>query len=118
MKPSPALGFLHLLLSATVPPNQRGSDMRILLGIIGAVCFATAVYADVQSKSIPMSFDECQANQANTIAQLNVPASDIEPIVNSSVLTITRVYTADGSVLISCSEPDQKMVVTMSSKGR
>ncbi|PHN32148.1 hypothetical protein AO240_09065 [Pseudomonas sp. ICMP 460] len=92
--------------------------MRILIGIVGSVCFATVVYADAQSKSISMSFDECQSYQASTIAKLNVPASDIEPIVNSSVLTITRVYTADGSVLISCSKPDQKMVVTMSSKGR
>ncbi len=92
--------------------------MRILIGILVSVCFATVAHADAQSKSISMSFDECQAYQANTIAKLNVPASDIEPIVNSSVLTITRVYTADGSVLISCSEPDQKMVVTMSSKGR
>ena len=86
--------------------------------MLSLVCFSTAAYADAQSKSIPMSFEDCQAYQASTIAKLNVPASDVEPIVNSAVLTITRVYTSDGSVLISCSEPDRKMVITISSKGR
>lgn len=92
--------------------------MRIRIGILSAVVVSGLAHAEAQSKSIPMSFDECQAYQASTIAKLNVPATDIEPVVNSSILTITRVYTADGSVLISCSKPDKKMVVTMSTKGR
>lgn len=92
--------------------------MRTVLGML-ALCAASGLaQAEAQSKSIPMSFDDCQAYQASTVAQLNVPASDIEPIVNSSILTMTRIYTSDGSVLISCSKPDQKMVITTSTKGR
>lgn len=92
--------------------------MRMLIGILVAYSASGLAHAEAQSKSIPMSFDDCQAYQASTVAQLNVPASDIEPIVNSSILTMTRIYTSDGSVLISCSKPDQKMVITMSTKGR
>lgn len=38
--PSPALGFLHLSLSATVPPNQRGSDMRIFIAAVAVAMLA------------------------------------------------------------------------------
>ncbi len=74
--------------------------------------------ASAESKSISMSFEKCQAVQANTIAELNVPPSDIVHLVNTSVMTMTRVYVADGSVIISCSAPDNKMVITRSSEGR
>ena len=85
--------------------------------VAGAV-FAGLAWGSAESTSKAMSFDQCQSLQANVIAQLNVPPEDIVHVVNTAVLTITRVITADGSVLISCSDPDQKMVITRSTKGR
>lgn len=79
---------------------------------------ATQAFAAAESNSVSMSFEKCQAVQAKTIAQLNVPASDIVHVVNTSTLTITKIYTTDGSILISCSNPDQKMVITKSTEGR
>lgn len=75
-----------------------------------------SVFASAESTSSSMSFEKCQAVQANTIAQLNVPPEDIVHIVNTSELTMTRFYTADGSIIISCSKPDQKMVITKSTE--
>ncbi len=93
--------------------------------MIKGVCFAALVllsssqaFAAAESTSVSMSFEKCQAVQANTIAELNVPSGDIAQIVNTSVLTITKIYTADGSILISCSNPDQKMVITKSTDSR
>ncbi|WP_019097724.1 MULTISPECIES: hypothetical protein [Pseudomonas] len=81
---------------------------------------ATPVFASAaaESSSVSMSFEKCQAAQANTIAQLNVPPDDIVHIVNTGVMTMTRIYVEDGSVLITCSGPDNKMVITKSSEGR
>ena len=76
------------------------------------------VSAAAESSSVPMSFEKCQSAQANTIAQLNVRPGDIVHIVNTSVMTMTRIYVDDGSVLITCSAPDSKMVITKSSEGR
>lgn len=78
----------------------------------------TIATAATESTSTLMSFEKCQAVQANTIAQLNVPPGDIVHIVNTSVMTMTRLYTTDGSVIITCSAPDNKMVITKSSEGR
>lgn len=91
----------------------KGSVFAAMLLAMPAVAPAAA-----ESTSTPMSFEKCQAAQANTIAQLNVPPGDIVHIVNTSVMTMTRLYTADGSVIITCSAPDNKMVITKSSEGR
>ncbi|ODB39969.1 hypothetical protein A9L43_15240 [Pseudomonas mosselii] len=91
----------------------KGSVFAAMLLVMPAIAIAAA-----ESTSTPMSFEKCQAVQANTIAQLNVPPGDIVHIVNTSVMTMTRLYTADGSVIITCSAPDNKMVITKSSEGR
>jgi hypothetical protein len=87
---------------------------------IAALMFLSSsqVFAQAESTSVNMSFEKCQSVQANTIAQLDVPANDIVHVVNTSILTITKIYTVDGSILISCSNPDQKMVITKSTEGR
>lgn len=93
----------------------------MIKGIIFAAAIVVtpaAALAAAESTSTSMSFEKCQAVQANTIAQLNVPPGDIVHIVNTSTMTMTRLYTADGSVIITCSAPDNKMVITKSSEGR
>ncbi|TRZ62249.1 hypothetical protein DZA28_20800 [Pseudomonas alloputida] len=90
-------------------------------GIIFAaaiMAIPAAAIAAVESTSTSMSFEKCQAVQANTIAQLNVPPGDIVHIVNTSTMTMTRLYVEDGSVIVTCSAPDNKMVITKSSEGR
>lgn len=93
---------------------NKGSILAAI-AIAATPAFASAA---AESSSVSMSFEKCQAAQANTIAQLNVPPSDIVHIVNTSAMTMTRVYVADGSVIITCSAPDNKMVITKSSEGR
>ena len=81
---------------------------------------ATSVHAKAlanESQSIDMSFEKCLVTKQSTIASLNVKPSDIKEIVNTSILTITKVCTVDGGVLISCSKPDNKMVITRSGSG-
>lgn len=93
------------------------SKGNVLAAIAIAVAPAFAAAA-AESSSVSMSFEKCQAAQANTIAQLNVPPGDIVHIVNTSTMTMTRLYVEDGSVIVTCSAPDQKMVITKSSEGR
>lgn len=93
----------------------------MIKGIIFAAAIVVtpaAAIAAAESTSTSMSFEKCQAVQANTIAQLNVPPEDIVHIVNTDTMTMTRLYVADGSVIITCSGPDNEMIITKSSEGR
>lgn len=86
--------------------------------IAGALALsAPANAAVVDTTSVSVSFDECIARRELVIAKLNVNPRDIVPIVNTGILTMTRVCTSDGSVLVSCSKPDSKMVITQSTNG-
>lgn len=60
------------------------------------------------------SFEECLAVRENVITQFSVSPRNIITILNTNLVTITRLCTVDGSVLISCSRPDEKMVITES----
>lgn len=92
--------------------------MRIRIASTLAALLAASqpivVYAEVSSSSIPMNFEACLAKKESVIAALGMSPTDIIPVVNTGILTITRVCTVDGSVLITCSKPDQKMIVTRS----
>jgi hypothetical protein len=70
------------------------------------------------SDSISMSFQDCLSRKTQIVASLNVNPRDIIPIVNTGIMTMDRICTSDGSVLITCSKPDKKMVVTKSSENR
>lgn len=67
------------------------------------------------TESTPMEFDLCRKTVVSTILGLGVPWQDVKWIVRTDVLTMTRLCTADGSVLITCSKPDAKMVTVKSS---
>ncbi|CDF86334.1 hypothetical protein PKB_5021 [Pseudomonas knackmussii B13] len=91
-----------------------------MLSRVSVACLVATLsggaWAEASSQSAHATFDECQATQSKVITQLNVPPSDIVHIVNTSQMTVTRICTADGSVLISCSAPDEKIVITRSDK--
>lgn len=89
---------------------------KYLVGML-ATGLSLAAHGEATSQSHRATFDECLATQAKVVAQLNVAPSRIKPIVNTSVMTMTRICVDDGSVIISCSKPDEKMVITQSDKG-
>lgn len=62
-----------------------------------------------------MSFERCIASKSAALANLNVNPRRLIEIVNTGVLTMTRVCLDDGtSMLITCSKPDAKMLLTVS----
>jgi len=66
---------------------------------------------DVESTSQSMSFQECLQVIQRTSSQLGVAPINI---VETSIMRMVRFPTNDGSVLVTCSGPDRKMVLTHS----
>ncbi|ENO7355537.1 hypothetical protein ACB404_003776 [Morganella morganii] len=61
----------------------------------------------------PMTFDECKNAASNMFSAI----SDHYPVrtaVDSSLLYIGKAWTNDGVVMVTCSEPDKKMIVSQS----
>ena len=72
------------------------------------------VYAEFPSESRSMDFYECKKIQASTLLSSVGTKTKVFSTVTTDILTSIRVCTTDGSVLLSCSKPDNKMVVTKS----
>ena len=72
------------------------------------------VYAELPSESRSMDFDECKKLQASTLLSSVGTETKVFSTMTTDILTSIRVCTTDGSVLLSCSKPDNKMVVTKS----
>ncbi|TVT59848.1 MAG: hypothetical protein FHK82_02390 [Sedimenticola thiotaurini] len=68
-----------------------------------------------KSEAFFLSFEDCLARKTQVIASLGIHPQNLMPIVNTGILTIDRVCTVDGSVLITCSKLDRKMIITTSS---
>lgn len=73
-------------------------------------------FAEAKSQSMSMSFEDCLARKETVISQLGVNPKDIIPVVNTNIMTMTKLCTVDGSVIVTCSRPDNKMVLTQSTK--
>lgn len=84
------------------------------LFLLLTLVFPVASFAAASSSTISLSFEECLARKETVISQLGVNPSDIIPIVNTKIMTMTKLCTADGSVIVTCSKPDRKMVITQS----
>ena len=61
-----------------------------------------------------MDFASCKQKQAAMILELAGTNYKTDTIVNSGDMTMIRVCTDDGSVLITCSHADNKMIVKKS----
>ena len=85
--------------------------MKLAL-VLGLCSFTTAALGQ-QSTSKAMSFDDCLQVIRNTATQLGVAPVNI---AETSDLRMVKFPTADGSVLVTCSKPDRKMVMTVSKK--
>jgi hypothetical protein len=70
-----------------------------------------AVSSSPQSTSKAMGFDDCIRTIQTTSGQLGVAPRNI---VETNDMRIVRFITNDGSVLVTCSRADGKMVTTMS----
>lgn len=69
---------------------------------------------ELPTQSKAMDFDSCKKLQSSiALSAIGTPTKVISTI-NTDILTSIRVCTVDGSVLISCSGPDSKMVATQS----
>jgi len=75
-----------------------------------AFAFVNPLHAQ-NSKSESMSFGNCLQLIRNVSAEL---ATAPENIVETNDLRMVRFNTSDGSVLVTCSRPDNKMVLTIS----
>lgn len=61
-----------------------------------------------------VSFDTCKENASNIYSQV-VGSYPAREIVNTNELYIVKVWTNDGVIMVSCSQPDGKKLVTQSS---
>ncbi len=61
-----------------------------------------------------ISFEDCKLNASSAYNQVqgSYPAKEI---VDTNMLYIVKIWTNDGVVMVSCSQPDNKKVVTQSS---
>jgi hypothetical protein len=83
--------------------------MKRLLAVV--LCFLVQpAFAGVESTSEAMDFDTCIKTIQAVATKLGVTPTNI---VETSQLRIVKFYTTDGSVMISCSKPDRKRVVTV-----
>ncbi|MGO2251700.1 hypothetical protein EDC47_11954 [Raoultella planticola] len=79
---------------------------------------ASGQYPEQESpvtKSVEVvDFDSCKENAYSIYSQIlgNYPAKEI---VNTNVLYVVKLWTNDGVIMVSCSEPDGKKIVTQSS---
>lgn len=106
-------------------PPRSGHVARLVLGVLfvigvcglmvtGRAQGPRSAAATLPTTTRSMSFAACQQTLRQTIRTMGVRPWDVVRLVDTDVITMTRVCTNDGSVLIMCSRPDEKMVVTKS----
>jgi hypothetical protein len=89
--------------------------VRLIGGVTAALLLLMELSVEAasqpQSTSDSMSFEQCLQVIRQTASELGVAPINI---VETNILRMVRFCTTDGSVLITCSDPDQKMVLTAS----
>ena len=69
-------------------------------------------FADVKTITKPATFEQCQQLIRKTATDLGVAPVNI---VETTAVRVVKFPTEDGSVLVSCSKEDKKMILTISS---
>ena len=82
--------------------------MKIVLALL---LLPSSAMAQEKIQSSPMSFPGCLQTIRNTANHLRVAPVNV---VSTKILRVVRLKTSDGSVLIRCSRPDHKMLITTS----
>jgi hypothetical protein len=86
--------------------------MKYVLPVFAAIFIAFQCFAQ-ESTSKSMSFEECLQVIQRTATQLGVAPINI---AETTDMRMVRFPTREGSVLVTCSRPDRKMVMTISKK--
>lgn len=73
--------------------------------------FSASAQSAVESESRSLDFDSCLAVIRQTASELSIAPINI---AETNILRVVRFPLPDGSVLITCSKPDRKMIVTKS----
>ena len=66
---------------------------------------------EATSQSKPMSFNACKRVARNIMSQIRT-SYPVKTIVDTSALYMVKAWANDGIIIVSCSEPDKKMVIT------
>lgn len=84
----------------------------VIAGAVGLLlAFGPAL--SQQSKSQTMDFEQCLRTIRELSSELRVAPINI---AETNDMRMVRFPTADGSVLVTCSRPDRKMVVTVNKR--
>ncbi len=87
------------------------SISRITSALFVTLVAVPTIVGAQQSTSKSMSFEDCIKTIQITASQLGVAPINI---VETNDVRMVRFLTADGSVLVTCSRADRKMVTTLS----
>lgn len=109
--PVAATGICGFQLTTIGGCSLRRSVWLLALGSL--LVLAGPGPGHAQSTTTPMPYEECLASKAEMQAQLNVEPQRVVDIVSTGGVTITRLCTDKGSVLIGCSKPSQERVITI-----
>jgi len=80
-----------------------------ILALMGLFC--TPVQAQVKTQTVEMGFYDCKNRIIFMKAKFGIAP---EIIADTSDVKMVRFPTSDGSVIVTCSRPDEKMAVTQS----
>lgn len=86
---------------------------KLVLAVLMGGVFNLA-FAAVESSSKSMSFEQCKSAQQQMGSALAGTQYKVIPIVKTNIVSIERFCANDGSVIVTCSKPDQNMTVTRS----
>lgn len=104
----------------------------MMFSLIAAFCIGFGIYnsrnykpsndyspkqnnVSVVSNSIPSSFDECRSKIQSALSSVSGTSYKTSIIIDTNTAYMARICTNDGSVLLTCSASDGKMVTTQSS---
>jgi hypothetical protein len=73
------------------------------------ILFTTTQILAEESTTRDMSFEDCLRTIRKVASDLGVAPINI---VETDILRIVRFLTSDGSVLVTCSKPDNKLIIT------
>ena len=116
-EPSPAIGS-KAHIEAVAADLERQVDKKVEeLAKQPYYDRSASARSSASASSKEMPFDQCVFALNRTAAQAGIAGNRVITIVNTSELVMRRICTIDGSVLATCSRPDNKMVVQKQSAG-
>jgi hypothetical protein len=91
--------------------QRRRRESLITVSVVAAIIAVPAAAEVPRSAAVVMSFDQCLEAIRKTASQLGVAPINI---VETDILRMVRFCTDDGSIVVTCSRADQRMVITRS----